>query len=172
MKPTLIEIKAKCNNPQFIEEKLKELNADFKGVDHQIDTYFNVPNGRLKLRQGNIENHLIFYHRANQAGPKQSDVMLYPSPNSEMLGEILSAAIGSKVIVDKKRQIYFIGNVKFHIDEVKGLGNFMEIEAIDRDGSISVEKLNEQCTYYMDLLRVKTEDLIENSYSDLLDTGY
>ena len=130
MKPTLIEIKAKCNNPKNIEQILKSLNADFKGIDHQIDTYFDVPNGRLKLRQGTIENHLIFYHRANQAGPKQSNVMLYPSPNSEMLKEILSTAIGNKVIIDKKRQIYFIDNVKFHIDEVKGLGNFMEIEAI------------------------------------------
>jgi predicted adenylyl cyclase CyaB len=168
MKPTLIEIKAKCNNPKNIEQILKSLNADFKGIDHQIDTYFDVPNGRLKLRQGTIENHLIFYHRANQAGPKQSNVMLYPSPNSEMLKEILSTAIGNKVIIDKKRQIYFIDNVKFHIDEVKGLGNFMEIEAIDKDGSVGITKLNEQCTYYMKLLQVKTEDLIECSYSDLL----
>jgi adenylate cyclase class 2 len=171
MKPTLIEIKAKCNNPQFIEAKLKELKADFKGVDHQIDTYFEVPNGRLKLRQGNIENHLIFYNRVNQAGPKQSNVMLYPSPDSMMLKEILSAAIGNKVIVDKQRQIYFIGNVKFHIDKVKDLGSFMEIEAIDRDGTIGIEKLSEQCNYYMELLEVKTADLIENSYSDLLDAG-
>ncbi len=168
MKPTLVEIKAKCSTPKLVEEKLKELNADYKGIDHQIDTYFDVPNGRLKLRQGNIENHLIFYNRANQAGPKQSNVMLYPSPNSAMLKEILSTAIGNKVIVDKNRQIYFIDNVKFHIDTVKRLGSFMEIEAIDKDGSIGVEKLREQCNYYMELLKVKPEDLIENSYSDMV----
>jgi predicted adenylyl cyclase CyaB len=168
MKPTLIEIKAKCHEPGAIAQKLKALNAEFVGVDHQIDTYFQVANGRLKLREGNIENHLIFYNRNNQTGPKQSNVMLYCSPESEMLREILATAIGEKVVVDKHRQIYFINNVKFHIDTVKNLGSFMEIEAIDKDGTIGTEKLHEQCAYFMDLLDVKTEDLIENSYSDML----
>lgn len=167
MKPTLIEIKAKCHEPEKVAEKLNRLKARFIGIDHQIDTYFDVPNGRLKLRQGNIENHLIFYNRNNQAGPKQSNVMLYRSPESEMLREILATAIGEKIVVDKHRQIYFIDNVKFHIDTVKGLGSFMEIEAIDEKGTIGTEKLREQCTYYMNLLDVKTEDLIENSYSDM-----
>jgi predicted adenylyl cyclase CyaB len=168
MKPTLIEIKAKCTEPEKIAQKLNALNAQFIGIDHQIDTYFEVPNGRLKLREGNIENHLIFYNRNNQTGPKQSNVMLYRSSESEMLREILTTAIGKKVVVDKHRQIYFIDNVKFHIDTVKGLGNFMEIEAIDKDGTIGTEKLHKQCTYYMDLLAVKNEDLIENSYSDMI----
>jgi adenylate cyclase class 2 len=168
MKPILIEIKAKCHEPQQIEQQLKALNARFIGIDHQIDTYFQVPNGRLKLRQGSIENHLIFYNRNNQAGPKQSNVMLYRSPESEMLREILATAIGEKVVVDKYRQIYFIDNVKFHIDTVKNLGSFMEIEAIDENGTIGTQKLHEQCTKYMDLLGVKQEDLIENSYSDLI----
>ncbi|HFD33211.1 MAG TPA: CYTH domain-containing protein, partial [Gammaproteobacteria bacterium] len=53
----------------------------------------------------------------------------------------LTAALGIFKIVDKQRRIYFIGNVKFHIDEVKGLGSFVEIEAIDEDGNIGLEKL-------------------------------
>lgn len=168
MKPTLVEIKAKCTNSERIEAILKGQNAQFLGIDHQIDTYFQVPNGRLKLRQGNIEQHLIFYNRNNQAGPKQSNVMLYKPQESDILKEILSTAIGEKVIVDKHRQIYFIDNVKFHIDIVKDLGSFMEIEAIDKDNTIGTERLHEQCTYYMNLLEVKTEDLIENSYSDMI----
>ena len=63
-----IEIKARSNNQDRIRDILKSKNADFKGIDHQIDTYFNVPKGRLKLREGNIENNLIFYERKNQAG--------------------------------------------------------------------------------------------------------
>lgn len=168
MKPTLIEIKAKCQNPERIEAILKEHNAKFIGIDHQIDTYFEVPNGRLKLRQGTIENHLIFYNRANQAAPKQSDVILYPSPNSDVLREILATAIGEKIVVDKHRQIYFIDNVKFHIDTVKNLGGFMEIEAIDKDGTIDTKQLHQQCTFYMNLLGVQTEDLITHSYSDMM----
>jgi predicted adenylyl cyclase CyaB len=70
--------------------------------------------------------------------------------------------------VDKHREIFFISNVKFHIDTVKNLGTFMEIEAIDTHGSIGKEKLNEQCAYYSNLFEIKTEDLITVSYSDLL----
>ncbi len=74
--PTLVEIKAKCNDPQNVHQILKAHNADYKGIDHQVDTYFGVPKGRLKLREGNIENTLIHYHRPNQEGPKTSAVSL------------------------------------------------------------------------------------------------
>ena len=71
-------------------------------------------------------------------------------------------------VVDKKREIYFIDNVKFHIDKVKGLGNFIEIEAIDKTGKIGKKKLLEQCNYYIKLFGIKNTDLLSNSYSDLL----
>ena len=64
-----IEIKARCFHPQKVEAFLRSHHALFIGLDHQKDTYFNVPSGRLKLRQGNIENSLIFYDRPNQDGP-------------------------------------------------------------------------------------------------------
>ncbi len=163
-----IEIKAKHENITFVRNYLKEQKADFKGIDHQIDTYFQSSNGRLKLREGNIENHLIFYERNNQAGPKQSDVILFDNTPGSSLKEILTKSIGTKVIVDKKREIYFIENVKFHVDEVKGLGNFIEIEAIADNGNISREKLLEQCNYYMEQLQIKSENLLTNSYSDML----
>lgn len=168
MKPTLIEIKAKCDNPEEIEQILLKNKAKYIGIDHQVDTYFDVSNGRLKLRQGNIECHLIFYNRQNQAAPKQSNVMLYKPHDAEILKDILSAANGIKVVVDKQRKIFFIDNVKFHIDRVEGLGSFMEIEAIDKDGSIGTDRLHEQCTFYMKLLNVKRENLLTNSYSDML----
>ena len=146
---------------------LKSKNADFKGLDHQVDTYFKVSSGRLKLREGNIENHLIFYDRVNQEGPKQSDVMLFDTePNSGIKG-ILTKALGVFFVVDKSREIYFIENVKFHLDVVAGLGTFMEIEAIDT-GGIPKEKLMEQCKSYMETFGIKDSDLLAVSYSDLL----
>lgn len=163
-----IEIKARCDNHEKIRDILKSKNADFKGTDHQIDTYFKVPNGRLKLREGNIENHLIFYERENQAGPKQSKVTLFENKPGSSLKEILSKALGILVAVDKKREIYFIKNVKFHIDTVANLGTFMEIEAIDSDGTIGKEKLQKQCQYYLDLFGIKTDDLLSKSYGDMI----
>ena len=166
--PTLIEIKARCEDPRKIRQVLEKNKAEFKGIDHQVDTYFKVKEGRLKLREGNIENHLIHYFRGNQAGPKKSEVLLYKSTPDSSLKNILATSIGVLTVVDKKREIRFIDNVKFHIDVVEGLGNFIEIEAIDMDGSISEVKLLEQCQFYIRLFGVKDEDLLENSYSDML----
>lgn len=156
------------NNHEKIREFLKSHNADFKGTDHQIDTYFKVNKGRLKLREGDIENYLIYYERENKEGPKQSDVILFKSAPESSLKSILINANGVLIIVDKKREIYFIENVKFHIDTVKELGTFMEIEAIDEDGSIGKEKLLKQCNQYLKQFDIKESDLISVSYSDLL----
>lgn len=168
MSVNIIEIKAKCANIACIRNILKTRNADFKGVDHQIDTYFKVSNGRLKLRTGNIENTLIHYNRPNQAGPKNSKVTYQRLTPDLNLKEVLAAAVGVLTVVDKKREIYFIDNVKFHLDEVKDLGTFVEIEAIDETGSIGMEKLNEQCAYFMELFGISEKDLVEVSYSDLM----
>ena len=70
--------------------------------------------------------------------------------------------------MDKKREIYFINNVKFHIDRVKNLGTFMEIKAIDKEGNIGEENLREQCKFYLDLFEIQQKDLVPVSYSDLL----
>lgn len=163
-----IEIKAYCTNPDRIEQFLIAEKADYKGLDHQIDTYFNIPEGRLKLREGNIENSLIYYKRDNISGPKKSQVQLYKTQPGSGLKEVLLQALGTKIIVDKKRKIYFIENIKFHIDQVKGLGSFVEIEAIDKQGTIGQTKLEAQCARYITKFGIKKNDLISHSYSDLL----
>jgi predicted adenylyl cyclase CyaB len=167
-----IEIKAKCANQEKLREILKSQSANFKGVDHQVDTYFTVPRGRLKLREGNIENYLIFYEREDKEGPKQSNVILYKTEPQSSLKEILEKSLGILAVVDKQREICFIGNVKFHLDNVKDLGIFVEIEAIDTDGSLDKEKLLEQCNHYLKLFGINESDLLTNSYSDRILTGY
>lgn len=161
-------MKARCSDHPRIRKILQTLGAEFKGVDHQTDTYFNVPAGRLKLREGTIENNLIYYRRENKEGPKQSDVVLFKSDPHSSLKEVLSASLGALVVVDKHREIYFIENVKFHLDDVEGLGTFVEIEAIDKDGAIGKERLLEQCVAFMKLFDIPEHDLISVSYSDLL----
>lgn len=164
-----IEIKARCSNPEIIEEILLKNNAKYIGEDHQIDTYFNTEKGRLKLREGKIENSLILYNRIETKGLKKSEVILYkPKNDFNSLKQILTTTLGEWVVVDKTRKIFFIDNVKFHIDKVKGLGSFIEIEAIDKKGNIGEEKLREQCTKYIKLLKVNSSELIDKSYSDLI----
>ena len=162
------EFKAKVDKLSDFENKLLILNPKFIGLDHQIDTYFEVPKGRLKLREGNIENSLINYDRKNVAGSKQSDVILYKHEANKALKDILVHQLGIKIIVDKKRKIYFIDNVKFHFDEVERLGTFIEVEAIDNQDSFTTEELKELCDFYFDFFELEKSQIIEKSYSDLV----
>lgn len=163
-----VEIKARCADHEPIRKILKSQNARFVGRDDQTDTYFRVNEGRLKLREGNIENALIYYRRDNKAGPKESDVRLFETEPNSPLKSLLSESLGILVEVKKKREIYFIGNVKFHLDDVAQLGSFVEIEAIDEDGSIGIKELDAQCNKYLAMFGIKEADLISNSYSDML----
>ncbi len=164
-----IEIKARCPDLSRIREILRSHDADFRGVDHQTDTYFPCRTGRLKLREGNIENALIFYRRADRPGPKQADVSLCRVHPDPAFRQVLSQALGVRIQVIKRREIFFIDNVKFHLDQVEPLGSFVEIEAIDADGSLGPDLLMEQCCHWMVRFNIQPEDRIDRSYSDMLE---
>jgi adenylate cyclase, class 2 len=166
--PLNFEFKATSRNNEALELILQKFNPQFIGEDFQRDTYFNVKSGRLKLREGNIENALIHYHRENGAEAKQSDVLLYQHNPDKNLKAVLTAALGIKVVVEKRRRIWFVENVKFHFDHIEGLGDFVEVEAIDKHGDIGLDKLKQQCSFFATVLRIKKEEYVAESYSDLL----
>ncbi len=161
-----VEIKARCADLAAARERLTAVPHRFVGTDHQVDTYFRVPTGRLKLRQGTIETHLIAYHRSDQEGPASSTVQLYAPADAKALLHTLSHALSQLVVVDKQREIYFLDHVKVHLDQVEGLGTFVEIEAIGE--ADAHEALLRDCRQTMQLLGVQHEDLVAASYSDLL----
>lgn len=163
-----IEIKARCGQPDKIRQYLLQHNALYKGRDEQTDTYFHALNGRLKLREGTIENNLIFYERPDEPGPKSSQFHLVKIADAAGLKEVLTRSMGVKVIVRKSREIYYIENVKFHIDEVPGLGSFVEIEAGNLLADLPREKLQKQCDFYCTELGIQPGDLLDSSYSDML----
>jgi predicted adenylyl cyclase CyaB len=163
-----VEFKVRVKEISSYEKKLLNLNPVYTGTDQQTDTYFNVKKGRLKLREGNIENALIHYHRADIANAKQSDIILYKCSPDPALKQILTLHLGLKVVVEKIRKIYFIENAKFHFDEVKGLGFFVEVEAIDRKDKYSVEMLKSLCDKYFEFFGFEKNMLLKNSYSDML----
>ncbi len=164
-----VEFKARVEDPDRLERQLQTLGPRFVGTDRQRDTYFRVAAGRLKLREGNIENSLISYERADTAGIKASDILLYRHTPDPSLKEILCHHLGVRTVVDKERNIYFIGNVKFHFDRVKGLGTFVEVEAIDEKGAFSQEQLRGQCDRYLEFFGLDASCLVDRSYSDLLE---
>lgn len=169
---TNIEIKARCGDLDRVRAILRSLGSDCRGADHQIDTYFRVPHGRLKLRQSRLENQLIFYERPDDPGPRRSDVRLFPCPDSDALRALLTPALGVLVTVDKRREIHFLDNVKIHLDTLVGLGTFVEIEAIDADGTRTPAGLLAQCEHYMNLFGISPTALVPQSYSDLLLTPF
>jgi len=164
-----IEIKARTTHHELIRQVLRDHGADFIGTDHQIDHYYHVPSGRLKLRLGNIEKSLIFYDRPNSFEAKESNYSLFKSENLKDIHTTLSQALGVLVTVDKQREIYFIKNAKIHLDTLEDLGTFVEIEIIDevqRDEKF--DTLQSQCQFYKEAFRIVDSDLVDCSYSDLI----
>jgi adenylate cyclase class 2 len=164
-----IEFKARMRDEKRVRATLKSLRPRVAGTDHQIDTYFNIPSGRLKLRQGNIENSLIFYQRENSAKVRPSHVLLceFSDPaQTRTLKKVLAAALGVAAVVDKVREIYFVDNVKIHLDRVQGLGKFLEVEALVQKGKLRHGR--KQAEQMKDLFGVMPEDILSRSYSDLI----
>lgn len=169
MKIKNFEFKARVQEFGKYENLLLKFNPVDYGSDHQIDTYFNAQKGRLKLREViGKESKLIDYNRENILGSKRSDILLYKHEMNDTLKHILSNQMGVKVIVDKKRKIYGIDNVKFHFDTVKNLGTFIEVEAIDETDSFTLEELKKQCDFYYNYFGIQQQQVEKLSYSDLL----
>jgi adenylate cyclase, class 2 len=167
-----VEFKARCGDLDDVLDRLLGLGARSQGIDEQDDVYYRVPKGRLKLRRGTIENTLIHYLRPDVAALKESDVRLVQVDPGSGLDDLLGAALDRDVTVRKRRHILWLGNVKFHLDRVAGLGSFLEIEAIgggdERGDDRGGEELRAQCDHYMRLLGVRAADLEARSYSDML----
>ncbi|NHJ32103.1 MAG: class IV adenylate cyclase [Asgard group archaeon] len=162
-----VEIKAKYEDHVKIRKILKKKGALFGGKEHQIDVYFKSPKGRLKIRKGSVENVLVYYIRDNIKGIKPSEYYLYKTSEPEKLEELLKIALRELVTVEKTREVYFIDNVKFNIDDVKDLGKYVEIEAITTDPD-EIEHMDEVVRSYVKLFDIKEIDIQSHSYSDLL----
>lgn len=162
-----IEIKAKCSNLDALRNRIKNSGGRYIATMKQVDTYFNVPKGRLKLRViDDKESMLVYYERPDQISSKESNYFIYPSADGKSLKDILSKSMGVKVEVKKFRELYMIGYTRVHLDEVTGLGQFMELETV-----IDNQTENEAREENLDIvskLEIKGSDMIKNSYSDML----
>jgi len=153
---------------------LIEKNARHAGTDRQVDTYFCVPDSRLKIRQGTVEACIVHYNRPDTDGMRRCEYRIEHfapgDPALEGIRGILSEALGVLATVVKTRDIYFIGNAKFHLDRVEGLGEFFEIEIIGGEGD-TAEALERTCADYLAALGIGPGDLIGESYSDMVLRG-
>jgi len=166
----LIELKAKVDSLDTFRKRLQETKARHIGTFHQIDTYFEVPEGRLKLREteGTEKAQIVYYEREDIPGPKTSRVFIIELQEPEFLKSFLHKVLKVKVAVAKTREIYRYQGTQIHLDSVKNLGAFIEFERRTEGTSEATSKDRETLETLMKTLGIKAENLIEGSYSDLL----
>ncbi|MBN2414926.1 class IV adenylate cyclase [bacterium] len=164
-----IEIKAHISQVTDLMKRVAELADSGPEELLQVDTFFNCPVGRLKLRTGGGgEGELIFYQRANQAGPKESVYERIPISNPDNLRRTLSLAYGERGCVRKRRILFLIGRTRVHLDTVDQLGNFLELETVLAEGETAAKGMAE-AGKLMKELGICDDQLIEGAYFDLLE---
>lgn len=126
--PSNLEIKTPLFSLEEVRKKIRLLPAAYSGTLHQRDTYFNIPQGRLKLREMPDRDHeLIVYARPDQR-ERISDYHVCRCGDSAQLRLVLEQALGIRFVVEKKRELWMFGGTRIHLDEVMDLGFFMEFE--------------------------------------------
>lgn len=167
--PANIEIKARARDFAGIRSRAGKLSDTPVEVIPQVDTFFNVPQGRLKLRVlAPDRGQLIYYTRPDQDGPKRSDYHIAYTTDPENLKRVLELAYGIRGVVKKTRYLYLVGQTRVHVDDVEGLGQFMELEVVMREGQGDAEG-RAIAEGLMASLGVERSDLLEGAYMDLLE---
>ena len=166
--PINVEIKARARNPVRQEALASALATAPRQVLHQIDTFFCVPSGRLKLREFAPDSgQLIYYERQDTAGPKTSRYWLIPTTEPGAMCALLAAALGLRGEVRKQRTVYLAGQTRIHVDRVEALGTFIELEVVLQ--ADQPESQGEQIARQMIAeLEIQAADLIDRAYLDLL----
>ncbi len=166
---TNIEIKARVDDFEALKARAESLSDQPLKIIPQEDIFFNTEKGRLKLRVLAPDlGYLIYYERPDQDGPKRSDYHLAETRDPESLKTTLSLALGIRGMVKKTRHLYMVGQTRIHLDEVEGLGRFMELEVVmqagqsDAEGQAIAEDL-------MRRLGVREDALLEGAYIDLIE---
>lgn len=169
-----IEIKAKCHNFSQAMKVIKSLNASHHESLHQVDTYFATKQGKLKLREINDKTaELIPYIKQYSKGPYQSQYCILSVSDPSGLKKILDSLLGTLIVVNKHRDVYLFENVRIHLDNVVGLGQFIEFEAVYQEDDLAYGQQPHQDIRHTQELKVKKLiKLFQINDSDLLDKSY
>lgn len=160
-----LEIKCEVSVFKNIKKILENFRNYSYSKEKQTDIYYKVNSGRLKLRIiNNKSGNLIFYDRNEQTNKRISNYIISATDNFSELDLILRKQFKVLVTVDKKREIYIYKNIRFHLDSVKDLGKFLEVEIIFNNHKEANLQMNE----IISKLKLIENNFIKESYSDLL----
>jgi len=164
-----LELKARDPNPEVTAARCLNLGAVSAGTLDQRDTYFAARRGRLKLRTGPA-SELIAYRRPDDAEATESAYVLAPVADADSLAEALDAALGTVVVVSKRRRLFLWEGVRIHLDEVDELGSFIEFEAVLPDAGDLATAAGKLARLRASL-EIADDALVAVGYADLLLDG-
>jgi predicted adenylyl cyclase CyaB len=162
--PVNLEIKIKVLDHDFFTEKLKNIGAEYKGILNQKDIYYNIKNSLLKLRVQNTYTELIKYKR-NETGKSRwsnYEILHVSGKNPE---KYFNSIFDIETIVIKNRELWLFENTRIHLDVVKSLGKFLELETIVTSDKRDAQK---RFNYIIEYLGLNIQNQIRNSYRDLM----
>jgi adenylate cyclase class IV len=166
--PRNVEIKARIDCVEALLPRALALADGAATVIAQDDTFFACAHGRLKLRDfGDGSGELIHYARADAAGPKLSDYVRAPTNDPAALRDALTRAHGVIGRVRKVRHLLMAGATRIHLDRVEGLGDFLELEVVLREGQ-SAEDGEAIAARLLRELNIDPAQHIAGAYLDLL----
>ncbi|MEI7657097.1 MAG: class IV adenylate cyclase [Phycisphaerae bacterium] len=174
-----LEFKAELREPAIAREVCRSLGATLIGTMHQVDTYFRMASGRLKRREIRVdvppgespaepEVEIIFYERPNEVGAKVSRFRIYSEQRAaEVFGR---EPLPIWLVVKKVRTLYMLDNTRIHLDQVEGLGWFLEFEHLmSRDKPI--EEARGEIARLRQVFSMVVGEPIDCGYSDLIAAG-
>jgi predicted adenylyl cyclase CyaB len=163
-----VELKVRLASLAGVRRIAARLATEHPGHQRQVDTYFHCRRGRLKLREiDGATAQLVWYERPNRTSARTSNYLLVPVGEPRLLKQALAAALGVRVVVDKRREIFLYRNVRIHLDRVRGLGSFLEFEAVLGPG-IGLAAARRQVAWLREQFSVDSRAVVAGSYSDLL----
>ena len=163
-----VEIKARVKNAGQLRRRVAEIADAPPEIIEQEDTFFRAAKGRLKLRVfegGNGE--LIYYRRPDAAGPKTSEYEIAPVADPAALKSILERVLGVSGVVRKRRELHMVGRTRIHLDDVAGLGDFIELEVVLRETE-NIETAQREAEKLLETLGIDRASLVAGAYVDLL----
>lgn len=166
-----LEIKARVEALAPLRSRLRKLDGVYRhAILRQTDWYFRVPKGRLKLRAvgAKRDGELIAYLRPDRSAARTSEFQLLPTADAAGVRRLLEQMLGVRACVRKRREVWLYKNARIHLDQVDGLGRFLEIEVVVTDGMAQARRLMRELR---GALGIRSNDLFAGSYGEMSGAG-
>ncbi|MGH7551287.1 MAG: class IV adenylate cyclase [Gemmatimonadota bacterium] len=166
---TNLELKASVHDLGETRERVRIAGARLQGTERQVDRYFQVSGGHVKLRQSSLDGaHLVVYRRPEAGVVREARFHRLPVSDPDGLAGTLTALLGAGATVEKAREVWWWEDVRIHLDQVDGLGSFVEFEArMDRIGDRT--EADRRIASLRERLGIESEDVVNRSYEEMID---